>query len=490
MPDLQERWSQGVAVRRLTHVIRAFLPVFVSACGPSVQVQADLTRPTVQIGVGQINLASFVQNFTVESLARIGEDGKLVERLAKRWIVSPDGLSLIVELRPAVTFHDGSPVSASLVAEALNSNLPATMGPALDDVLSVQPISEDRVEIRLRRPSRFALEALETTISKPGAPTIGTAAFVATDVPGEMRANDNYYLGPPTVERVVARIFPGVRAAWAEFLRGGVDMIYEVGPDARDSLESSTAIKLFPYTRHYQFMVLLSFQNGAARSSAIRRALNAAIDRTAFVKDAMASHGLPSSGPIWPRHWAAQGNLPTFSFDPKAAAATIASVGHPTRFTCLVAPADERVALVVKRQLQAIGVEMILKEGSIQDNARAIRAGTFDAVIAASVSGPSLLRPYDWWHSKGTRNSSKYANASVDAALDTIRHARSDDEYQKGVEAFQRGILEDPPAIFLAWDERVRAVSKRFDVPAQPDVDMMGTLRLWRIASKDARSRN
>jgi len=197
-----------------------------------------------------------------------------------------------------------------------------------------------------------------------------------------------------------------------------------------------------------------------------------------------------SSGPIWPRHWAAQGNLPTFSFDPKAAAATIASVGHPTRFTCLVAPADERVALVVKRQLQAIGVEMILKEGSIQDNARAIRAGTFDAVIAASVSGPSLLRPYDWWHSKGTRNSSKYANASVDAALDTIRHARSDDEYQNGVEAFQRGILEDPPAIFLAWDERVRAVSKRFDVPAQPDVDMMGTLRLWRIASKDARSRN
>ncbi len=484
MPGEQERWSQGVAVRRLAHVIRAFLLLSVSACGGSAEVRAALARPTVRIGVGQIQLDELVQNFTVESLARIGEDGQLVARLAKTWSVSPDGLSLIVELRHGVTFHDHSPVSASLVAETLRRKLPATMGPAADDVLSIQPISDDKIEIRLRRPSRFALEALEATIQKPGAPAIGTGAFMATDVAGEMRANDNYYLGPPTPERVVFTKYPSVRTAWAEFLRGRLDMIYEVGRDARASLQSSTAINLFPYTSHYQFMVVLSSRAGAIRSSAIRRALNAAIDRTAFVKDALDNHGLPSSGPIWPRHWAAQGNLQAFSFDPAAAATTTS--GQHIRFTCVVSPADERVALVLKRQLQAVGVEMILEEKSMEDTLDAIRAGTFDAVLAALVSGPSLLRPYDWWHSKGARNSGKYANASVDNALDTIRHARSDDEYRKGVEGFQRGILEDPPAIFLAWDERARAVSKRFEVPAQPDVDMMGTLRQWRLAKKDA----
>jgi peptide/nickel transport system substrate-binding protein len=482
MRALQER----SAVRRVARVIGAFLLAFVSACRPSAQVQSALNRPTVRIGVAQIQLANFVENFTVESLARIGEDGQLMPRLAKTWSVSPDLLSLTVELRPGVTFHDGSPVSAPLVAEALRRNLPGTMGPAADDVLNVQAVAQDRVEIKLRRPSRFALEALEATIPKPGAPAIGTGAFIATDSPGEMRANDNYYLGPPTIERVVAQMFPGVRAAWAEFLRGGLDMIYEVGPEARDSLESSTAIRLFPYTRHYQFMVMLNFRHGAARSPAVRRAMNAAIDRTAFVRDALDSHGLPSSGPIWPRHWAAQGNLPAFSFEPEAAARTIASVGGRASFICLVSPADERVALVVKRQLAAIGVEMILHEASMVETRDAIKNGDFDAVLAASVSGPSLLRPYDWWHSKGTRNSSKYANAAVDAALDTIRHAGSDDEYREGVAAFQRGILEDPPAIFLAWDERARAVSKRFDVPAQPDVDMLGTLRLWRLANTEA----
>ena len=472
-------------------VLGAFLLVFAAAaCGRAAEVRAEPTRPTVRIGVAQIQLEELVQNFTVESLARIGEDGRLVPRLAKGWTPFRDHLfgRRTAARRKASRWL---PVSATLVAETLRSRLPRTMGPAADDVLSVQPLSEDKVEIRLRRPSRFALEALEATIQKPGAPSIGTGAFMATDVLGEMRANDSYYLGAPTPERVVATRYPGVRAAWAEFLRGRLGMIYEVGPDARDSLQSSTAINLFPYTRHYQFIVLLNFRAGAARSSSVRRALNAAIDRTAFVKDALDNHGLPSSGPIWPRHWAAQGNLPgSFSFDPEAAAATVAATGRHLTFTCIVAPENERVALVVKRQLQSVGVEMILQERSGRETQEAVDTGNFDTMLAAAISGPSLLRPYDWWHSKGSRNRGKYANAAVDAALDTIRHAQSDDEYRKGVEAFQRGMLDDPPAIFLAWDERARAVSKRFDVPAEPDVDMMGTLRQWRLVGPNEASSN
>ena len=65
------------------------------------------------------------------------------------------------------------------------------------------------------------------------------------------------------------------------------------------------------------------------------------------------------------------------------------------------------------------------------------------------------------------------ASAAVDGALDRIRHAGSDDEYRAGVAAFQRATIEDPPAIFLAWSERARAVSKRFVVTdAQPGRDI------------------
>ena len=45
----------------------------------------------------------------------------------------------------------------------------------------------------------------------------------------------------------------------------------------------------------------------------------------------------------------------------------------------------------------------------------------------------------------------------------------------------QRAIVADPPAIFLLWSERARAISTRF---ALPDLgngrDPMNALRLWR----------
>ena len=77
----------------------------------------------------------------------------------------------------------------------------------------------------------------------------------------------------------------------------------------------------------------------------------------------------------------------------------------------------------------------------------------------------------------------RFESRRVDAALDAIRHAGSDDEYQRGVAAFQRATMDDPPAIFLAWGQRARAVSTRFAVPAEPGRDILGTLGLWRPAA-------
>ena len=101
-------------------------------------------------------------------------------------------------------------------------------------------------------------------------------------------------------------------------------------------------------------------------------------------------------------------------------------------------------------------------------------------MLTEAISGPSLVRPYLFWHSNGPFNYGHFDSGAVDAALDTIRHAADDDAYRQGVAAFQRAIVDDPPAIFLAWSERARAVSTRFDVPAEPERDVWSTLRLWR----------
>ena len=142
--------------------------------------------------------------------------------------------------------------------------------------------------------------------------------------------------------------------------------------------------------------------------------------------------------------------------------------GHPLKFTCLIAGDEERLALTVKVQLEAVGVEMSVQEEPIDRMRALLEKRDFDAILIDAISGPTLLRPYRWWHSNGPLNRGTFASAAVDEALDSIRHASSDDEYRAGVIHFQQAILDDPPAIFLAWDERARAVSNRFQVVPEP----------------------
>jgi peptide/nickel transport system substrate-binding protein len=306
-----------------------------------------------------------------------------------------------------------------------------------------------------------------------------------------LQANPDYYLGRPAIDRIVVNAYPSVRLAWAEMLRNRSDMVYDVGIDALDSLTSSKNVSVFTYTRHYQYALALNTRSGDLRSADIRRALNLAIDRNQLVKDAFYGHAMPSTGLLWPQHWANDSGLPHYSFDPEQAARVIRSRPSPVRFTCLVLPGFERVALVVKRQLEGVGVEMSLEEQSFDHISKAVGSGNFDAVLMDWLSGPSLFRPYLIWHSGGLLNPGGLGSADIDAAFDRVRYATTVDGYRGAVRDLAQAVIETPPAIFLAWGERARAVSRRFDVAAEPGRDVLTTLRLWQpVNALEYASRN
>jgi hypothetical protein len=138
---------------------------------------------------------------------------------------------------------------------------------------------------------------------------------------------------------------------------------------------------------------------------------------------------------------------------------------------------------MVKRQLEAVGVQMDIEEASPEQILDALNNSSYEAVLLDMVSGPNLFRLYRWWHSAGSFNPGTLGGGSLDEPLDRIRHATSDDEYRAGVAAFQRAVFDNPPGIFLAWSERTRAVSRRFDVAAELGRDILTTLRSWRPAN-------
>jgi peptide/nickel transport system substrate-binding protein len=278
-------------------------------------------------------------------------------------------------------------------------------------------------------------------------------------------------------------------------LRNNVDWLWEVGVDALDSLSSAKNVSVFTYVRHYQYVLIFNTDSGPLRSRQVRRALNMAIDPEALIREAFDGHAMPSSGPIWPQHWAFRADLPRFSFDPQAAAAILRpgqkSNGRGAgtiRFRCLAAPRFERLALTLKSRFEAVGAEMVVEDAPLDSILRAVAKRDFDAVLVETISGPSLFRPYAVWHSGGLVNpgGGGLGNPGLDAAFDRIRYATQDDEYRAGVVSLQQAIVDDPPAIFLGWSERARAVSNRFKVPSEPGRDVLTNLRLWQPVTGQA----
>jgi hypothetical protein len=113
---------------------------------------------------------------------------------------------------------------------------------------------------------------------------------------------------------------------------------------------------------------------------------------------------------------------------------------------------------------------------------QAAKSRNFEAILVDVVSGPSMFRSYRHLYTKVPFDLKPVGSPIIDSALDRIRHARSDDEYRKGVAEFQRAVVNDPPELFLVWGERARAVSRRFEVPATENGVDPTSLRLWRPA--------
>src|SRR5262245_32202713 len=80
--------------------------------------QASTTNPTS--GLRQLS-----QRLTTEGLARPADDGRMVASLAESWHVESGGRTIVAKVRRNIKFHDGSPATASALADMLLGALKA-----------------------------------------------------------------------------------------------------------------------------------------------------------------------------------------------------------------------------------------------------------------------------------------------------------------------------------------------------------------------------
>jgi peptide/nickel transport system substrate-binding protein len=284
-------------------------------------------------------------------------------------------------------------------------------------------------------------------------------------------------------------------------MRGEVDFLWEVGPDTAEFLSDRSTVTVRSYLGYYAYAVMLNSARPAFRQPAVRRALNLAVDRPTLVRQGLRSQGLPADGPVWPNYWARDAAAKPVAFDPAAAEALLHAAGADAlEFTCLV-PENfsilERMALVVQRQFGDVGVRMRLESLPPVAFTRRILSGNFDAALISIVGGPSATVYHRFWHSPGATprwNFWGYRNADVDAALDAALEAPAgeagDEQFRAAIARFEAAVRSDPPAVFLAWNQTVQAVSRRFALPPDSNGrDAIYVLNHWRLRQPGADGR-
>lgn len=481
-----------------------------SALEPA-RLSIGIAAPQGSLDPGIQTVASLLSQ---ESLVTAGNDGRTGPNIVAKWRASGDGRVWRLELREGLTFHDGAPVTSGSVGEILKaaSRDPSqlALAPSFQQIASVTEDGPTTIVVTLERPSALFLSDLALFSLKHGSgeSVAGTGPFIVESRDDKrivMRRFDRYRDGAPAIGRIELHAFPTVRNAWTAMMRGEVDFLYEVGADAAEFVGGESSVQTFTFLRPYTLTLGFNVQHPVLRSREVRQALNLAVDREAIVQAGFRGRARPAQGPVWPDHWASSDAVPKFSYDREEALRGFAAAGFeavrqvsgrmPSRFqfNCLVYPPLERIALIIQKQLFEVGVDMTIELAKVGDIVGRAARGNFDAFLLWQSSGRSLTFPYLFWHSPepGRPVFLQSGYTAADAALDRVRYAPNDGEFRGAVAAFQQAIHDDPPAVFLAWEERVRAVNRTFHVPPQdPGRDVTYSLWRWRPAAQmSARTR-
>jgi peptide/nickel transport system substrate-binding protein len=284
-------------------------------------------------------------------LTRLGPDMAAEPDLALSWRANEALTEWEFKLRPKVTFHDGSALTAADVVASFEAILdPATGSPGRSNIGPVDSVSAlDDLTIRVRLKGAYAdlpvalaytnAKILPAAVIKSGLArldreAIGTGPFkLVSYEPSRLTVverNPSYYNpGRPYLDRVEVQVFPDATARTAALLSGGSDLMLAAAPTDFARMEGAPGVKGLR-TRSGQFLnVIMGCNQKPFDDVRVRRALALTIDREAMVE--LAAEGLGTVGVDTPSNAAYRFNteLPARKADIAAAKKLLVEAGYP-----------------------------------------------------------------------------------------------------------------------------------------------------------------
>jgi len=469
--------------------------IAVAGCGPrldpatTLTVAVDSGPASLDPRLGSDEASRRVFDLLYSGLFRVGDDARPVPDLASSYRTE-DSRTVVVTLRPGVLFHDGSPCAARDVVytyrSILTDEVPSFRKGDLSMLDSIEAPDDRTVVFRLKQPFAPILTDLNVPILKAGAgpgagrEPVGTGPFRLTryrkDEDLLLARFDRYFLGPGGVRTIHLKIVPSETARLLELLKGSVDLIVnDLSPDqfARVARTPGFIVQERP-GRNTVYMAF-NLSDPILSDRRVRQAIALSLDRAAMVAHLLHGAATLATGLLPPGHWAYTADVPSYDFDPAAAADLLQRAGYRvpggsgprTRLslTCKVSTSElaQELAAVIQEQLGRIGIGLAIRAYEWPTFYEDLKAGRFQIAISnwTEISDPDIYRLR--FHSRHVPpmgfNRGRYDNAEVDRLIDAGAAALDEGERARIYRELQRILAQDLPYVNL-WHRAVAAARR------------------------------
>ncbi len=462
----------------------------------------------------------FVYKWIFDPLFDMDKDMHIIPVLVESYNFSSDGLSLTLNLRKDVKWHDGKPFTAKDVIftfDAINDKSVEAINKraAFEKVKDYKKIDDYTIVINFKEhyvPAiyDFVMYIIPEHIysyptgkgekfnSHPNNQNpIGSGPYKFVSFKrGEsvtLKANKDYFNGSPFIEELIFKIMPSFETEYSAFLTDSLDLT-RLTPELWESVQKDSSISSRAYLLEYpsrQYFYIGWNQDGSNpffKSKNVRTAMTYAINIDAFINKILKGHALPCTGPFYPGSDYCNSEVKPLPYDPEKAVTLLEQEGYRDtngngirdkdgkefEFECIYAQESrdyQRFLEFFQNDLKRVGVSMKLRPVEWSIFLKRTHTHKFEAFLSGYSYGDDP-NPYMMYHSSMAKilpsgesageNDVSFSNDEVDRLLEDQLREVNPEKRTQIFRKIHKIIYENQPYTYLVVPKNLAALNKRF----------------------------
>lgn len=474
-----------------------------------------------------------VMKLIYEPLISLDENYKAEGVLAEDWNVQNNGESIIFNLRKDVTWHDDEPFTAKDVEFTLdalkNKDVASPYTQYIEKITDYDIIDDYKIEISFSNSQSGNIEALTFPVlpahryNKPKDvmtahkwSPIGTGPYKLNKYQqGKeilLSLNESYWGKLPYIENIHVKIRSKKEEIVKSFETKDVDLLRAIDREWNRFGEDEN-LSIYPYiTQKYNF-IAINHENEIFKNVNIRKAIQLALNRQEMLGELYLNQGELVDVPITPNSWLFDNQLKINSYDLEEAKKLIAESGWDEtadneegqeeeidknekkdkkdkgelEFDLIVNKNNglrKHEAKLVKKYIEAIGIDVNIEELSLEDIKKNIGEKEFDAILTGWDLSfvPDLTFAFHSNEIKEGMNFISYNNKDMNKLLVEASKYKEEKERKEIYSELQSKISQELPYINLYFTTSALIVNNRIRGPINPtDYNLFNNIEEWFI---------